>query len=102
MNHRRAATLPIDGAPLNFITVILGLAAAYFLTIQALKVELAAKAEAAAVSALDKKLIGLEVILKQGVVDKEQFHLFSRDIEARLARIEYYLIENTEVNLARP
>ena len=81
----------LSGPLRRFVTVVLGIAAGYFLTIQSLKIELAAKAEAAVVETLDKKLAGFEVILKQGVVDKETFYRFSKDIEARLARIEYHL-----------
>jgi hypothetical protein len=83
--------LRLGGILLNFMTIVLGIATAYFLTIQSLKVELAAKAETAVVEMLDRKLAGFEVILKEGVVDKEEFYRFSRDTEARLARIEYYL-----------
>jgi len=83
----------IGGILVNFMTIVLGMAAAYFLTIQSLKVELAAKAESAVVEMLDRKLTGFEVILKQGVVDKEEFYRFSRELEARLARIEYYLTD---------
>ncbi len=75
----------------NIIAIFLGIAAAYFMTIQSLKVELAAKAEGAVVEALDKKLTSFEVFLKQGVVSKEQFYQFSTDVEARLIRIEDYL-----------
>ncbi|HOP06029.1 MAG TPA: hypothetical protein PLF13_01925 [candidate division Zixibacteria bacterium] len=92
----------ISGPLLNFITIILGIAAAYFLTIQSLKVELAAKAESAVVETLDKKLAAFEVIIRQGLVDKEQFYRFSNDLEARLARIEYYLKDNTGVTIDKP
>ncbi len=83
----------LSGPLINFITIVLGIAAGYFLTIQSLKIELAAKAEAAVVGTLDKKLAGFEVILKQGVVDKEEFYRFSRDVEARLTRIEFYVTD---------
>ncbi len=89
----------LSGHLLRFITVVFGIAAGYFLTIQSLKIELAAKAESAVVETLDKKLAGFEVILKQGVVDKETFYRFSKDIEARLARIEYHLIHNSGENI---
>ncbi len=83
----------ISGPLLKFVTIVFGIAAGYFLTIQSLKIELAAKAEAAVVETLDRKLAGFEVILKQGVVDKEEFHRFSRDVEARLIRIENHVTE---------
>jgi hypothetical protein len=86
---------------LNLITIILGIAAAYFMTIQSLRIELAAKAESAVVGALDKKLAGLEILLTERVVGKEQFYRFSSDIEARLIRIESYLVENAGDNLGK-
>ncbi|MBD3332759.1 hypothetical protein GF356_07905 [candidate division GN15 bacterium] len=80
---------------LSLITVVISMVAAYFLTIQSLKVDLAAKAESVVVETLDKKLAAFEILLREGVVDREQFYQFSRQIEARLSRIEYYLKEQT-------
>ncbi|MFQ5452901.1 MAG: hypothetical protein ACE5D6_01785 [Candidatus Zixiibacteriota bacterium] len=80
-----------SGTMLRIITIILGIAAAYFLTIQSIKIELASKAEGVTVEIIDKKLTNIEVILKEGVVSREQFYLFSKDIEARLTRIEFLL-----------
>jgi len=94
-NEYRNGSLRLSGTLLKFITVVFGIAAGYFLTIQSLKIELAAKAETTVVETLDKKLAGFEVILKQGVVDKEEFYRFSKEIEARLARIEFYLINQS-------
>lgn len=73
---------------LNLLTMVLGLSAGYFMTIQSLRLELAAKAELVMVEAMDRKLERLEVHLKEGVVQKEQFFAHARDVEARLARIE--------------
>ncbi|MCK4372379.1 MAG: hypothetical protein KAW61_04495 [candidate division Zixibacteria bacterium] len=87
--------LRLSGPLLKFVTIVFGIATGYFLTIQSLKIELAAKAEAAVVETLDKKLAGFEVILKQGVVNKEEFFRFSKDLEARLTRIEFYLINKS-------
>jgi hypothetical protein len=42
---------------------LLGLSAAYFTTINSIKVKLAEKAEAALVETIDKKLAGLEVMI---------------------------------------
>ena len=83
--------LHLGGQSLNLLVLALGLAAAYFMTIQSLKIELAAKAESVVVTTLDKKLSGFEVFLKEGVVSKEQFYRFSQDVENRLTRIEHYL-----------
>ncbi|HUV29492.1 MAG TPA: hypothetical protein VMY05_00175 [Acidobacteriota bacterium] len=83
--------LHLGGQLLNLLVLALGLAAAYFMTIQSLKIELAAKAEGAVVATLDKKLSGFEVFLREGVVSKEQFYRFSQEVENRLTRIEHYL-----------
>ncbi len=92
----------LSGQLINIMTIVVGIAAAYFLTIQSLKIELAAKAESVVVEALDKKLVNFEVILKESVVSKEQFYLFSKNVEARLIRIEYYLKEQAGEHGGKP
>lgn len=79
---------------LKFIILIFSIAAAYFLTLQSLKVELAAKAEHTDLARLDKKLTNIEIYLTEGLVNKKQFFTFSQDMEKRLARIEVLLEEN--------
>ncbi|MEA3296573.1 MAG: hypothetical protein U9R56_01770 [candidate division Zixibacteria bacterium] len=91
----------LSGPVINFMTIVLGIAAGYFLTIQSLKIELAAKAEAAVVGTLDKKLAGFEVILKEGVVSREEFFRFSKDTEARLTRIEFYLTDKSGESIGK-
>ena len=93
--------LRIKGPILNMITVIMGVVAAYFLTIQSLKIELADKAEEVVVESLDKKLANIEVILKEGVVSREQFYQFSKEIETRLTRIEAHLINKSGEKLEK-
>lgn len=83
--------LRISGQFVNILSILLGATAAYFMTIQSLKVELAAKAESAVVGALDTRLGAFEVYLKEGVVTKEQFYNFATDIDHRLTRIENLL-----------
>ena len=78
---------------LNLLTIVAGMLAAYFLTVQSLRLDLAAKAEEGVVAVLDKKLTTIEVMLREGVVNREDFYRFSKDIEARLTRIELYLTE---------
>jgi hypothetical protein len=85
----------ISGPMWNVITIVLGIVAAYFMTIQQLRVDLAAKAEAAVVGTLDKKISGLEVYLKEAVVNKQQFFEHTQKMETRLDRIERYLIDQT-------
>lgn len=79
---------------LGFILTLLGMSAAYFTTIGSIKLSLAEKAEAVLVETIDKKLTRLEVVIKEGMITKDQFFEFRNDIEARLARIEYHVIEN--------
>jgi hypothetical protein len=94
--------IKITGTLLRIVAMVFGIAAAYFLTIQSLKVELAAKAESAVVEKLDKKLNNIEVILKEGMLSKEQFYRFSTDMETRLTRIEYHLGEITGERIGQP
>ena len=101
MCEKKSPVIRLTGHWLNLLTIVLAIAAAYFMTIQSLKVELAAKAEGAVVGTLDKKLTSFEVLLREGVVSKEQFYQFSSDIEARLIRIEDYLIEYSGENLGK-
>lgn len=98
---RATSVFQLNGHWINLATIIFGMAAAYFLTIQSLKIELAAKAEAAVVGALDKKLAAFEILLSETVVSKEQFYQFSSDVEARLIRIEDYLVQYSGENLGK-
>lgn len=65
--------LQINGDLLNLLTFVFGLVAAYFLTIQSLKVELSAKASAEVVQSLDQRLARMEVLLQERTVSKEYF-----------------------------
>lgn len=78
----------------SFILTLLGMSAAYFTTIGSIRVSLAEKAEAVLVETIDKKLTRLEVIIKEGMISKDQFFEFSNNIESRLARIEFHLTNN--------
>ncbi len=94
--------LSLTGPVINFVVILLGLAAAYFMTIQSLRIELSAKAEAAVVGALDRKLATIEVLLREGVVSREQFHRFETAVETRLSRIEFYLTEKPGEQVGKP
>lgn len=85
-------TLRLTSQLVNLIAIVVGVAAAYFMTIQSLRIELAAKAESTVVSTLERKLAGFEVLLREGVVNKEQFYEFSSNVETRLIRIEQHLV----------
>lgn len=81
----------IGSQMLNVLIIALGLAGGYFMTLQSLKLELAAKAETVVVETLDKRLGALEIILNERTVSRAQFYDFARDIDNRLARIEYLI-----------
>lgn len=78
---------------LRLVTIIFGVAAAYFLSLQSIKLELSKKAESDVVTKLDKKLTNIEVILSEGVLDKEEFYHFSNSLEKRLTKIEAMIAE---------
>ncbi|MFZ1685756.1 MAG: hypothetical protein WAU88_16710 [Candidatus Zixiibacteriota bacterium] len=88
----------LTGQLINFVMIALTIAAGYFMTIQSLRLELAGKAENVTVETLDKKLGNLEVLFREGGISKEEFFRFSRDVESRLARIEYHVSGTTGVN----
>jgi len=86
---------------LKFISLILGIAAAYFLTIQSIKIELASKAEVRAVDIIDKKLTNIEVLLKEGAISKEQFYKFTHEVDMRLLNIEILLEQKQGDNFGK-
>ena len=91
----RLQGIRFSGPVWNLVTIALGMVAAYFMTIQQIKLELAAKAESTVVETLDKKLTSVEVYLKEAVVNKQQFYEHTQKMESRLDRIEHYLVEQT-------
>ena len=91
----RSRGIRLSGPIWNLVTIALGMGAAYFMTIQQIKLELAAKAESTVVETLDKKLTSVEVYLKEAVVNKQQFYEHTQKMESRLDRIEHYLVEQT-------
>ncbi|MEK7775715.1 MAG: hypothetical protein AAB305_07510 [Candidatus Zixiibacteriota bacterium] len=90
------------GEVVNIVTMIFGIVAAYFLTIQSLKLELSAKAENRVVDTLDKRLSGLEILLKERTVSKEELFRMSQQIESRLSRIEMHLTNESGVTSGTP
>ncbi len=94
--RKNDASVRMSGLIINIVSILLGITTAYFLTIQSLKIEIASKADSIAVGLLDKKLANIEVMLKEGVLNKEQFYKFTKDIEIRLTRIEYYLSDQSD------
>jgi predicted Holliday junction resolvase-like endonuclease len=90
------------GEVINVVTMIFGIIAAYFLTIQSLKLELSAKAENRVVDTLDKRLSGLEILLTERTVSKEELFRMSQQIESRLTRIEMHLTNKSGVTSGTP
>jgi len=85
----------LPGRPLvNFIIVLIGMMAAYFSTIGAIRVQLAEKAETALVEGLDRRLARMEVMISEGLINKDDFYEFKNTVESRLSRIESYLTDN--------
>ena len=95
MSDRTDYSLKIGSLLLKYVSALLGLVAAYFLTIQSLRLDLAVKADDATVDMLDKKLTNIEVIIKEGMLSRDQFYTFSSRVESRLARIESLLEQKT-------
>ena len=91
----RSRGIRLSGPIWNLVTIALVMGAAYLMTIQQIKLELAAKAESTVVETLDKKLTSVEVYLKEAVVNKQQFYEHTQKMESRLDRIEHYLVEQT-------
>ncbi len=87
--------IKISGTLIKLASLVFAIGLTYFMTIQSLKIELADKAERVAVGTIDKKLTNLELILRNGVVSKEDFFKHSREIERRLSRIEYFLTDKS-------
>jgi predicted Holliday junction resolvase-like endonuclease len=90
------------GEIINVVTMLFGIVAAYFLTVQSLKLELSAKAENNAVETLDKRLSGMEILLRERTVSKDELFRLTQQIESRLTRIEMHLTHESGVPNERP
>jgi hypothetical protein len=90
------------GEIMNFVTMLFGVIAAYFLTLQSLKVELSAKAENTVVATLDTRLSALDVLLRERTVSKEELFRLSQQLELRLTRIEMHLAKKQGEQIESP
>jgi hypothetical protein len=72
-----------------FLVTACGVLAAYYGTINGIKLDLSKKAEAANVDQLDKRLSNIEVLLNNKFITKEEFFAFREEINSRLIKIEY-------------
>lgn len=76
-----------------FFVTALGIITAYYTTVAGIKLDLSQKAESTVVNQLDKRLSNIELLLNQNFLTKEEFHLFSQDLQNRLSRIEFQISE---------
>jgi hypothetical protein len=76
-----------------FFVTAFGILTAYYTTIAGIKLDLSQKAESVVVNQLDKRLSNIEVMLNQNFLTKEEFLQFGQDLQSRLTRMEYQLIE---------
>lgn len=76
-----------------FFVSAFGIITAYYTTIAGIKLDLSQKAESVVVNQLDKRLSNIELMLNQNFLTKEEFYQFSQDLQNRLNRMEYQLVE---------
>ena len=72
----------------SFAMTAFGILAAYYTTVSGLKLELAGKADGAALAAMDKKITAVEVQLTERFMTKDDFYRPKDEILQRLNRIE--------------
>ena len=80
----------------SFVMTAFGILAAYYTTVSGLRLELAGKADAATVAAMDKKITMVEVQLSERFMTKEDFYRMRDEMLARLGKIETKLEQNSE------
>ncbi len=79
----------------SFGMTAFGILAAYYTTVAGLKLELASKADAAAVAEMEKKMTAVEIQLSERFMTKEDFYRMKEEISGRLAKIETKLERNS-------
>ncbi|MCI0330804.1 MAG: hypothetical protein L0196_07620 [candidate division Zixibacteria bacterium] len=72
-----------------------GILTAYYATVSGLKLELAAKADAASVAVSDKKIAAIEVQLAERFMTKDDFYRLKEELLERLSKIEAKLERNS-------
>lgn len=65
-----------------------GALAGYFATIYGIKMDLAGKAESQSVINLEKRVLSLEIYLKEKMLTKEEFFLFRESLGSRLDNLD--------------
>lgn len=80
---------------ISFAMTAGGILAAYYTTVAGLKLELAEKADAAAVAQMDKKIAAVEIQISERFMTKEDFYRLKDEMLERLGKIEVRLEENS-------
>ena len=92
VNKNNADLKGIQPAKLNFLLALVlalcGVLAGYFATIYEIKMNLAHKAENQALIDLDRRVLGLEIYLKERMVTRDDFCLFRENLEKRFSELE--------------
>lgn len=96
MNRKRKLNGPLSSvtaaALLKFLfsfgMTACGILAAYYTTVSGLKLELAGKADGAAVAAMEKKITAVEVQLTERFMTKDDFYRLKDEMLERLSKIE--------------
>ncbi len=103
MSQKRKANGPLTSVTaeallkflFSFAMTAFGILAAYYTTVSGLKLELAGKADAASVAAMEKKVATVEVQLAERFMTKEDFYRLRDEMLERLGKVETKLEEKT-------
>ncbi len=79
----------------SFAMTAFGILAAYYTTVAGLKLELAGKADAVTVAAMEKKVTAVEVQLAERFMTKDDFYRLKDEMLKRLSKIEAKLEQNS-------
>ena len=92
VNKNNAHLNHIQPAKLNFLLALVltlcGVLAGYFATVYEIKMNLAHKAENSALVNLEKRVLSLEIYLKERMVTRDDFYLFRENLEKRFSQLE--------------
>ena len=87
VNKNNAHLSGLQPAKLNFLLALVlalcGVLAGYFATIYEIKMNLVYKAENKALISLEKRVLSLEIYLKERMLTRDDFYLFRENLEKR-------------------
>ena len=93
VNKNNVHSEHMQPAKLNFLLALVltlcGVLAGYFATIYEIKMNLAHKAENEALVSLEKRVLSLEIYLKERMITRDDFYLFRENLEKRFGEIEH-------------